>query len=110
MLPSQYIETGWTQYVYARNISNEPVFFRSSESCSWCLEGAINAYYYHKYDINKLSRIELDNFLKEENNYRSLVLYKIAPVFFDLWNDAPERTKEEVVQLLKEVEKELELT
>ena len=90
MLPSNYLMQGWCQgqrwRVRDRTIENpEGIEER-------CLLGAIEASFEGVDDRAFLS-----------------VVYAYVPSSIGLWNDAPERTQEEVVQLALKVEFELGL-
>lgn len=85
MKPSDYIERGWCQGHYALTNDNVPCSATSDEAKQWCILGACNA--------AKLTSKELCIFF---TLFTQTVGNSIAE-----WNDAPERTKEEVVTLLR---------
>ena len=81
-------EKGWCQYVYARNSAGIPVRPDNDSACSFCIVGAMEA-----------ARVGTAAFLKLGTHMRESGM---APTAF--WNDQPERTKAEVVALLKELD------
>ncbi len=97
MLPSQYLEKGWTQRNYAINKSGLPVSLHRDGACAWCLSGALNASHRDgtltRYDIVKIYSIITEKIYED-------------PM---LWNDDANRTQEEVVNIIKEIEQELGL-
>lgn len=97
MLPSQYLEKGWTQDYFAVNIDGKLVDECSDDAVCWCLSGAIEASYRHF-------------------NYKSETIYSITEEIEKItgtdvvkWNDVKGRTQEEAVQLMKQVELNLGL-
>ncbi len=97
MLPSQYLEKGWTQGSFAIDINGALVSVRSTNAVCWCLTGAIEASYRHL-------------------NYNEIIIYsiteeikKITGAKTVIWNDTKGRTQEEVVKLMKQVESNLGL-
>lgn len=78
----------WTQKVCARDEFGTRVGATSDSACSWCIIGAILRLY--PYEVGDL---------REK-------LYGVLPKGFSIaqWNDTPERTQEEVVAVLKELD------
>ena len=86
-------QNDWCQNVWARNANGEVVEAKSDDACRFCAGGAIvRAYLYDeaKYleSFRKVFQHTLDNF----------------GIDIFAWNDSPERAKEEVVSLLKELD------
>lgn len=75
------IEHGWTQSVYARDAYLRHVAIDSPKAVCFCLAGA-------------LRRVGL----QPSVNYKSY--FKGEPGVLTTWNDAPERTKDEVLACL----------
>ena len=94
MLPSQYLEKGWTQNTFARDAYDMKVDEQSSEAVSWCMAGAVEVLY--RNNIDKCNQIyeEIEN---------------ITGVGVEEYNDAPNRTKNEVISCMKTVESNLKL-
>lgn len=80
----------WIKNNYAQNEDNHVVALDSQEACKWCLFGGIRRVYDYGTEACKvISKIEK----------------RIAPADHIIqWNDAPERTWEEVHALLKELD------
>jgi len=83
----QYIEQGWTQKANARMADGKEVNSLAPEAVSWCAGGA----------INKAMRCYED--------YETCWVFRAVVPNQDIvaWNDAPERTKEEVLAKFDEV-------
>lgn len=81
----------WTQHVSARDVNGISVPFDEARACCWCLQGAIRFCY-----------------PKIEDQWRLLFRFKAVPEFGGrppyFWNDAPERTQEEVQALCKRLD------
>lgn len=75
----------WTKEAYARDINGKPVGTKSTEVSCFCLSGAIDRCYQDSANI----RLKIHSYLHES-----------IPV----WNDAPERTFEDIQQLIKELD------
>ncbi len=76
----------WTQHTRARNSKGKMVRTFDEDACSWCLVGALEKCYESKYHIPR-NRV-----------HQELQTWPTS------WNDEPERTQEEVVALLKELD------
>lgn len=79
----------WCQGPYAEDASGEAVDERSPDACSWCLVGAISRCYMPDGDD------DLRDYLRACNAIR-----KAVGVECGRWNDAPERTFQEVRDVL----------
>jgi hypothetical protein len=77
-------EKDWCQGDYARNASGHGVAFNDPQACSFCVVGLLLVI-----DISNL------NYLKLKDHLGMNVVE---------WNDNPERTKEEVLAVLKELD------
>lgn len=91
-LPSHYVRFGWTQGVCARNSEGEEVDVDSPEACCWCILGAVGIAADKNESINQQA-------------FTSYFMKKWGGI--SVWNDNPNRTKEEVVALLEEAERAL---
>ena len=89
-LPSDYLKQGWCQDRYARNKNGDDVEVGNQDACLWCLYGAI----YLSVGQGTLSVEELFHLQVWLNNHR----------YSSEWQDAPERTQEEVVAVMLEAE------
>jgi hypothetical protein len=81
-------EKGWCQYVWARNAEGLSAPIESAMACSFCTRGALERV---GAGIPALKKLE-----------HRLSLYSTLQI--TEWNDHPERTKEEVIALLKELD------
>lgn len=80
---------GW----YAKDKEGNDVFPLNPDACSFCTMGALQRAYEDWYAREQATK-------KLENK-----IHRITGNFFVAkWNDKPERTKEEVVSLLKELD------
>ena len=96
LLPSEVVEQGWTKRVSARDPNGSMVNPFSPIARCWCAGAAIEYAFRDKTTI--------------KYNYINNILLKIGPYHTVVsWNDSPDRTKQEVIQLLQEVEKEMNL-
>jgi hypothetical protein len=77
----------WTKGAFARDSKGDPVDPVSPEAVCWCIEGALQKCY-PNYD---------DRW--EAVYYRLLEVRKYGGIIF--WQDNPERTYEEVIEVLK---------
>ena len=84
----------WTQKTMARNKHGDATSPLDLDACSFCLVGAIERCYG---SIDE--GIPLEELIKQELKVQ-------APnfEFIGQWNDAPDRTHEEVVELLKKLD------
>jgi|688.fasta_scaffold598302_3 hypothetical protein len=80
--------TGWCQQEFARDKQSDIVDYRSEEACQFCILGAINRVY-----LDTKHHSILDNHLLQKG------IHDVVE-----WNDNPMRTKEEVIELLKELD------
>jgi hypothetical protein len=86
------VARGWTQYAWAKNERGETVLASATDAVRWCAGGAI-----------RLAGMQLG--LSTEGAVEALLGVIGAPVTGRLehhavapWNDAPERTQEEVLE------------
>lgn len=80
----------WTQKIWAKDSLGDPCMWNQPSACCWCLHGAVSRCYQHDWP---LCEIMLDT-----------LVGKIPGKDLWGWNDAPERTYEEVVGLLRELD------
>jgi hypothetical protein len=83
-------ESKWAKKSYAYETTGGPCDPRSETACSWCVMGAIERCYFD----GNMSRRHMDAIYKVETKVGSV----------PIWNDAKERTYEEVIALLKELD------
>lgn len=88
------IESGWTQKFAAVSSKNLQVDPNDKEACRWCLEGSL---------MNSFSRAsasggDLDLLLDAYYDARRALMKIIGSQDLVEWNDAKERTQEDVVQ------------
>lgn len=102
MRAREIISQGWTQGTYARNKDNEEVFHDSSEAVCFCLEGAIIRSIHENNFLNdeKILLYNLQTIIKNNIQNRKYGYYYPSTV---CWNDKPERTKEEVLNLFDNI-------
>ena len=94
--PSDLIRKGWTQRAAARNKSGEPVSVKLWPECPscWCIVGAISAVYWNDKD----GLLPMDPCKHME---RCCDLLGLPHGYLADWNDAPERTHQEVIDVLE---------
>ena len=88
------IKTGWTQEKMARNSDGHEVDPTDDSACRWCLIGALV-----KSTQNADGSVSMDlgsDYHQATDSLRSL----IGNNRLSLWNDAEERTQEDVLTLL----------
>ena len=81
------VEKGWTQYAMARDVHGSKRDFGSKDASSWCLSGALHL---GCCDLSSVS------------SYRKLTSYLLLEDYLFVWNDAPDRTQEDVIKLLRD--------
>ncbi len=79
-------ESKWTTRYCARNVKGKSVLARNPEAVCWCLFGALIKCYDHGgfFDQEELIKTKVHDFIA--------------------WNDAPERTFEDVRKLIEELD------
>ena len=95
MLPSQYLEKGWTQHAFARNQDGMRCDEKDADAVAWCFAGAVEKVYRDDLDTCNTIYQELEN---------------ITGLGIEEYNDAPDRTQHEVVSLMKTIESSLNLS
>jgi hypothetical protein len=83
----------WGQYTAARDSKGQPVHPRKPEACSWCLIGALHKCYPDLGIIAMSDKIH--EHLRTKHDHHNGI---------PDWNDTDDRTYEEVVTLLKELD------
>lgn len=86
----------WTQGVAARDAQGECVTSTSAKAVSWCLVGAIS-YLYDERDLSVIH--QTDEFRKIRKSFIAEYGKSVTD-----WNDAKNRTQEEVVALCKSLD------
>ena len=92
------IEKGWTRKVAARNELGYSVHPTAGDATSWCLSGALTV----------VSRIA-EGFDLYESNFIGLIRNLGLSEHATKWNDDPNRTQKDVVELLRETAKRTEV-
>lgn len=82
------IAKGWAQGAFARDKCGSKVLHYSPDACAWCLSGALRAAWGGS---------------EEYLHARNFVVAVIGASCLPTWNDAPDRTKEDVLAALDEV-------
>lgn len=85
----------WCQKAYAKDKDDNPVISDDPTACKFCMYGAIAKAYGYSLDPLPLSG-KID---KLHDTIRTR--FEAAPL---RWNDHPDRTKEEVISVLKELD------
>jgi len=99
-------EKGWTQGFYARNKNGAPTDCRSDSACSFCLHGALMAADEKRPDDKRAEAgYRLHRALGDVLSGGDLVAYLDGHVDIVSFNDAPGRTKEEVLDLIERAKK-----
>lgn len=83
-------ESKWATRAYARTNSTMSCAPKEESACSWCVLGAMEKCYYN----GTLAKDYIDAVAKLRNRVGNIAQ----------WNDAKERTYEEVIALLKELD------
>ena len=94
MLPSQYIERGWTQGTFARDQNGAPVNEYDSSAVCWCASGAISRAFPESYDLSIQRQL-------------SDAIEHITRKQIVIWNDNAKTTKEQVISVVKEAEQKI---
>lgn len=79
---------GWCQHYVAVNAAGQEVTLGSTQAVSWCLVGAVSM------EVRAGNRIPYSEFCEVVEFLRSQVGDPVA------WNNAPERTQEDVLHFL----------
>lgn len=88
--------TRWTKGCFAKNKEGIAVPFRSSDAYAFCLMGAVS-YCYSDNDNDEMA-------LKVDTKIRNYLRQKTGSGKQASWNDAPERTYEEVKAMVDELD------
>lgn len=86
-------QNDWCKHAYARDREGKAIHCLSNAACSFCTLGAIRKVYRNNYEHEQA-----------KNKVEKHLFLTTGCLFVDDWNDAPERTKEEVINLLKELD------
>jgi hypothetical protein len=84
MTAMELIEKGWTQRAFARDRDGRKVLASDPRACKWCIGGAIY-----------LAYPDQTAWLEAVAKLRKVIGDIALPTW---WNDAPERTHEEVIE------------
>ncbi len=101
MLPSKYLEKGWCQFTAAVDDVGVVVDVTSDRAVKWCLLGSVHA----AYCSGSISEIDKDNMINKLGNILDANL--IDDMF--RYNDSQERTQEDVVKIMIQAERKLDL-
>lgn len=99
MRPSDYIARGWTQGNYAIELWGRGVGFAHPRAIKWCVFGALLVAH-RKGGITGLEYRELDGSLHRR-------VREMGQTSYSVWQDAKGRTKREVLDLMRDAEKEV---
>lgn len=83
-----YVERGWTQRHFAVAEDGRDVPARSKEACSWCALGAVQR-----------ASVDLPMANTDTVYVASQALAKVAQRNMAIFNDMPERTQQEILDL-----------
>ena len=97
MLPSQYLEKGWTKKVLAITNTSKSTMPDDPDASAWCMHGALIA----SYKSGTITELE-------QKRIRWKLWCKTL-IRLDAWNDYCASSQKEVITLMKEVEEELNL-
>lgn len=87
----ELLNKGWCQRAFAKDIHNRFLLANDPSACEWCLEGSVMK-----------AAVELDlPYAFAINPLVARLPGGIPQVF--VWNDAPGRTKEEVIAFVQDV-------
>lgn len=103
------LKYGWCQYAFARDNAGEKVNIFSSDVTEFCIRGLIYRYADND-ELYKRILLHICGSLDEDLKAKVLALnnldledrrfVNLATAFLTDWNDAPKRTKEDVLSLL----------
>lgn len=99
-------ETKWTKGSYGKRVGPLGKLMgcgsRDNGVCCWCLVGAINKCYLEGKTEHGNAYILLANAIEQKTGH--IDAYRLAHDTIVRWNDAPERTFQEVYDLVKELD------
>ena len=102
MLPSERVRLGWCQNAEARDAHRIPCGSDSARARSWCSTAAIALWPHEAEALEILTEMAFlvmdEDWILDRNTSEHIV---------SEWNDAPERTLEEVVEVMQQVEMEV---
>ena len=94
------VQQGWTQFCCARDALNETTGPSNPKAVKWCLFGAVarasfivngpNSLFHEGYSLRNKTTAVLDNIVIATTMAHEIVT----------WNDGPNRTQEEVIQVI----------
>lgn len=93
------VRGGWTQGVYARTGTGEEISVIHPAACMFCLSGAIT-----RASFGRKNEVRLADAARRAVDR---VLDSQVPGCRTLYNDAPNRTKEDVIKVLKRAKSEV---
>ena len=100
MLPSSYIEKGWTRRTMARAANGEPVEPTDPAAAFWCVSGALRA----ARILGEISDEQRSSIVREiRRNVRRKVGRRV--VLIPAWNDMPTTTQSEALDVVREAER-----
>ena len=94
-LGRELIEAGWTQGALARNAMQEEVLYVDTHATCFCTSGAIHRALYKNAPVENYGETVDDVF----DIVWDLLGDEYYPGGIALWNDNPDRTKEDVLEL-----------
>lgn len=99
----ELVQKGWTQWYNARDEDGFQVSYTSDKACSFCTLGATYAGLLHKNSFNP------DTLLKDGAAMVAILREQpeMQGTFIASWNDERDRKQEDVVQLFKNIVKQL---
>lgn len=94
---------GWTKGAYHRDMYNESDDDDGQHAASYCAAGAIRRVT-GCYDFTRARR---ESFVNRATDIEKMLAREVGELTLPGWNDKPERKRDEVIDLMKEVAKDL---
>ncbi len=122
MLPSEYLQKGWTRHHLATTSCGFPIKPTSSEAKNWCMEGAyVSAFasqnIEHYNIVCKLRNVLIVLISEKINNDKNIIRkflnnvnYRSTNNTVAYWNDYDCKNQQEAIKLMQEAEKIIGLT
>lgn len=88
------LKQGWTQGIYARTSLGSATHPASSDACKWCISGALRR------ATHNFALIEGEPLPPEYHEAYSSLQKECPDPDLVAWNDAPRRSKREILELL----------
>ncbi len=103
-LPSEILSDGlWMQRAMASDARGEDVHPDSADAVAWCMVGACVAAHHGETPKAFYAAVE-DAAFRRDGQVIDMFMYEPVGDLLMHWNDSPGRTKDEVIEVLREAE------